>query len=113
MIPTHIHTWYAVDTCHQVSPGTWAEGASFVVTYVLNVRCVVYVKGLGESYMTFDRSFLLLQYLLLLRLLRLIKIITGHTGIFSFVDFSTQRKFSGENSSLLKVHTARRIKRDF
>ena len=35
------------------------EGASFVVTYVLDVRCVVFVKGLGETYMTLHRRVLL------------------------------------------------------
>ena len=39
-----------------------------MVTYVLGVRCVVYVKRLGEAYMTADRRVLLLLLLLLLLL---------------------------------------------
>ena len=46
-----------------------------MVTYVLGVRCVVYVgvsvEGLGETYVTLDRRVLLLLYRLLL--LRLVK----------------------------------------
>ena len=79
LIPT-----YTVDTCYQFPPGRRTERASFVVTYVLDVRCVVYVKGLGETYMTLARRLLLLLYLLLL--LRLIKTKTGQAGDFKNVD---------------------------
>ena len=38
---------FTVDTWYQFPPGRRTEGASFVVTYALGVRCVVYVQGLG------------------------------------------------------------------
>ena len=57
---------YTVGTSYQF-PGRRTEGARFVIMYVLGVRCVVYVKGLGETYTTLDRRvLLLLLYLLLL-----------------------------------------------
>ena len=67
MVPT-----YTVDTCYHFPPGRRTEGGTFVVTYVLSVRCVVYVKGLGEAYMALDSRSLLL--------LRLIKPKTGQAG---------------------------------
>ena len=44
-----------------------------MVTYVLGVRCLVYVKRLDETYIMLNRRLLLLLYLLLLLLLRLIR----------------------------------------
>ena len=64
----------AVGQVEAACRGRRTQGASFVVTYVLGVRCVVYVKGLGETYMTLDRRVLyLVLYLLLLVLRFLIK----------------------------------------
>ena len=74
MIPT-----YTVDTCYQFLPGRRTKETNFVVTYVLGVRCVVYIKGLRETYMTLNRRLLLLLFLLLL-LPRLIKTKSGQAG---------------------------------
>ena len=91
---------YTVDTCYPFPPVRRTEGASFVVTYVLSVRYMVYVKRLGETYMTLDRRLLLLYLLLLLRLK---KNKTGQAGNSKNVFFSTRRKFSGEIPLVLKV----------
>ena len=77
---------------------------------VLSVRCVVYVKGLGETHMTLDRRVLLLLLCLLL-LLKLIKIKTRQAGNFIIID-----TFNGEKNQrrkLFVVESARRIIRAF
>ena len=44
--------------------------------YMPSVRCMVYVKGLGEAYMTLDRRALLLLYQLLYLALYLLLLLT-------------------------------------
>ena len=83
-----------------------------MVMYVLGVRCLVYVKGLGETYMTLDRRvlLLLLLYLLLLSFEKKKKW-TAKSGRFQKDLDLFAEKISRENPSLLKVHTACRITR--
>ena len=76
----------------QIPLGGRTDGASLVVTYVPDFRCVAYiyiyyVKGLCETHMTLDRRLqlmlcllLLLLLLLLLRLLSLINFQIGQAG---------------------------------
>ena len=71
--------------------------------YVLGVRCAVYVKGLGEAYLTLDRRLLLL--------LRLIKTKTGQVGNFKIVDIFNAEKI--QRRKLFVVESARRIIRAF
>ena len=67
MIPT-----FTVDTWYRFPPGRRNKEASWVATYVLGVRCAVYVKRLrvGGIDMTLDRRVLLLMYLLLLKVIK-------------------------------------------
>ena len=66
----------------------------------------MFIKGLGETYMTIERRILLLR-------LRFIKSenpnLDSTRAVSKLFIFSTRRKFSRENSLFLKVHTARRI----
>ena len=77
-VNVHVSYFYTVEGIYTATgqveaarEGIRADGARcFVVTYVLGVKCVVYVKGLGETYLTLHkRVMLLLLYLLLLLLL--------------------------------------------
>ena len=67
---------------------------------MLGVRCVVYVKRLGETYMTPNRRLVLLVYLLLL-LNVLIKTRTVQAGNFKVVDISNAKKIQRRDYSFL------------
>ena len=98
VVPTYIYFKYIIDTCYQFPPGRRTERPSFVAKYVLGMRCVVYVKGLGETYTTLDRRLLLL--------LRLITPKTGRAGNFKIVDVfdakkKLRKKFLVESAGLI------------
>ena len=82
---------------------------------VLHAKCVVCVKGLGETYITLDRRLLLLLLLylllLLLPLLRFIKTETGQTGNFKSVDICNAGK--NQERTWFIVESARRTIRTF
>ena len=82
-----------------------------MVTYMLCVRRVVYLKGLGEPYITLGRRLLLLLHLMLL--LRLMKTKTEHAGNFKIVGIYNAEKTQRRKFFVVEIHTARRTIHEF